>query len=160
MLNITVTGDRELISRLAAMPDKVHRSLLRKVTALALALEAKIKEKLSGNVLNVVTGALRRSIASAVEDTPTKVVGRDFSSGDVKYAAIHEFGGKTGAHDIIATKAQALAFMMGGKQVFAKSVHHPGSNIPERSYMRSSLGDMRAEIVDGLKQAVRDGLAK
>jgi HK97 gp10 family phage protein len=161
MLNVTLIGDRELIQKLNAMPSKVHAALLRKVTELAFKLESKIKaDKLSGQVLNVRTGALRASIANQVTETVTTVTGRAFSSGDVKYAAIHEFGGKIPAREIVATKAQALAFVMGGKQVFAKSVQFPGAIMPERSFMRSSLADMKPEIVEGLTEAVREGLKK
>ena len=158
LLNISVSGDKELTARLAGLPAKMHEALLRKVTGLSLMLEAKVKGKLSDDVLNVKTGALRRSIFSAVEDEASAVYGKVGSSGDVKYAAIQEFGGKTAAHDIIPTKAQALAFMMEGKQIYAKIVHHPGSQIPERSYLRSSLEDMRADIIAGLNQAVAEGL--
>lgn len=158
MISVEVDQSR-IQARLGAMPEKVHGALVRKVTALRLQLEAKIKGKLSGEVLNVRTGALRRSIFSETLDESTSVFGRAASSGDVKYAGIHEFGGKTPAHDIVPVKAQALAFMMGGKQVFAKTVHHPGSVMPERSFMRSSLGDMADEIVTGLKAAVGEGTA-
>ena len=154
LLNVTVTGDRELIARLCAMPSKVHEALLRKMTELDLNLEAKVKDKLSGQVLNVRTGALRRSIFGTVQGTPVSVVGKVASSGDVKYAAIHEFGGTTAPHDILPNKASVLAFMMGGKKVFAKIVHHPGSKMPERSFLRSSLGDMKDEIIAGLSAAV------
>jgi len=160
LLNIGVTGERELVARLGAMPQKLHDALLRKVTVLALKLEAKVKGKLSGEVLNVKTGALRRSIFSEVDDNVTSIIGKVASSGDVKYAAIHEFGGKTAAHDIIPSKAQALAFMMEGKMKFASVVHHPGSVMPERSYLRSSLADMKQDIIDGLTQAVQEGFKK
>lgn len=159
MLNVTLVGDRELVARIGAMPAKVHAALLKKVNALALKLEAKIKnEKLSGQVLNVRSGALRRSIFSQVTDTETAVTGKVASSGDVKYAAVHEFGGKIPPHDIFPVKAAALAFMMNGKQVFFKHVHHPGATMPEQSFMRSSLAEMKDEIVSGLKQAVVEGL--
>jgi phage gpG-like protein len=161
MLTIKLVGDRELVARLTAMPDRVKAALLRKVTELSFKLESKIKaDKLSGQVLNVRTGALRASIGNQVTETTTTVTGRAFSSGDVKYAAIHEFGGKTAAHEIVATKAQALAFVVGGKQMFARRVQHPGSTMPERSFMRSSLADMKPEIVEGMKEAVREGLTE
>ena len=76
------------------------------------------------------------------------------ASRDVPYARIQEFGGRTAAHEIVAIKAKALAFVADGKACFAKSVHHPGSVIPERSFMRSALDDMRGEIVGGLKSSV------
>lgn len=158
IVNITLVGSTELVAKLDAMPAVVRRVLLAKVNALTLKLEARVKAKLTNDVLNVQTGALRRSIFSTVDDTQAAVTGRVRSSGDVKYARIHEYGGVTPPHDIVPVKAKALAFVVGGKQVFAKIVHHPGSKMPERSYLRSSLADMRNEIITGLRSAVVAGM--
>ena len=159
MLNVQLVGDRELVARFSAMPGRVHAALLKKVSALALMLEGKVKgEKLSGQVLNVKTGALRRSIFETVDDSATRIVGKVASSGDVKYAAIHEFGGVIPAHDIVPDKAKALAFLLGGKQVFAMRVHIPDVEMPERSFLRSSLSEMEPQIVSGLREAAREGL--
>jgi phage gpG-like protein len=78
----------------------------------------------------------------------------------VPYAAIQEFGGKTAAHDIVAVKAKALAFSTGGDQVFARSVHHPGSTIPARSYLGGSLAEMHDEIESGFKEAILEALGQ
>jgi phage gpG-like protein len=161
MFTIELKGDRELIQRLNAMPANVRTALKTKITALALLLEAKVKDqKLSGQVLNVQSGALRRSIFGTVTDTDTSITAKVGSAGDVKYAGLHEYGGTTAAHVIEPSKAQALAFVLDGKQAFFKRVHHPGSRMPERSYLRSSLDDMRTEIVEGMRQAVLEGLSK
>jgi phage gpG-like protein len=162
MLTVNLFGDKELIAQLGEMPTKMRQALVKKMTALSLKLESKIKaDKLSGQVLKVRSGDLRASIhALPVVATDSSVTGGAAQSGDVKYGRIHEYGGKTAAHEIVATKAKALAFMMGGKQVFAKSVQHPGSVIPERSFMRSGLADMKEEIVSGIKEAVREGLIR
>jgi phage gpG-like protein len=160
LLSINLVGDRELIARFQAMPSKVHAALLKKVTALRLKLEAHIKDqKLSGQVLHVQTGNLRASIFSETIDSAESVIGRAASSGDVKYAGIHEFGGQTPAH-VIEAKGNALAFMFQGKQAFFKRVNHPGSTMPERSFMRSSLADMRDEIVQGMTDAVKGAAAE
>jgi len=152
--------DSVIRARLDSMPARVHDALLKKVSELAEKLRTHVvSDKLSGQVLNRRTGALARSIAENVEDAGTSITGKVFSSGDVKYAAIHEYGGVTAAHVIEAKNASVLAFMANGKQVFAKRVNHPGSRIPERSYMRSSLGDMTQEIIDGMTQAVKEGAA-
>ncbi len=156
MISISMTGDRELIARLTALPSGLRTILRRKIWALTLRLQARVQQKLSGQVLNVVTGALRRSIQSDVRETADGIRGVVFSTGDVKYARIHEFGGKTRAHIIEPRKAQALAFMMGGKMVFAKRVNHPGSVMPERSFLRSSLEDMREEI----RRELTDGIVR
>lgn len=154
--------DSRLRARLDAMPSAVRAALETKVRVLALKLQGHVvRDKLHGQVLNQRSGKLARSIQ---QEAPIAegdgVYGRVFSSGDVKYAKIHEFGGTTPAHDIVPKKAEALAFMAGGKQVFAKVVHHPGSKMPERSFLRSSLADMAEEITQGLKSAVVEGLKK
>lgn len=161
MINVTLTGDRELILKLQKMPVSVAAVLVTSIKMLSLKLQAKIqRDKLSGQVLKVVTGALRRSIhATPVVKTGSVVRGGVASSGDVKYAGIHEFGGRTKAHIIEPRKAKALAFMgKSGDMVFAKKVNHPGSVMPERSFMRSSLAEMAVEIVTEMKRAVVRGL--
>ena len=139
--------DSRLVARLGAMPDKLRRALSNKTTRLRLELEARVKQKLSGEVLNVRTGALRRSIFSDQTETANEISARVVQSADVPYGRIHEYGGTTPPHDIYPTKAKALAFVMNGRLTFAKVVHHPGSVIPERSFMRSSLAEMRDEII-------------
>lgn len=134
-------------------------ALLRKAEALRGALEARIREKLSGQVLQARSGALAASINSSVEDDGSALSISASSSG-VSYAAIQEFGGKTAAHDIVAVKAKALAFSAGGGAVFAKSVHHPGSTLPARSYLGGSLMEMRDEMSSSLKQAVLESLGQ
>lgn len=161
-VNVTITGDRELIARFKSMPRAVNQALYAKVLALSLRLERKVKvEKLNGQVLNRISGALARSIHSVVDRQVEYVLGRVYSSGDVKYAGIHEYGGTTKPHIIEPKKAQVLAFAgKGGSPVFAKRVNHPGSKMPERSYMRSSLHDMSVEISLGMKTAVVQAIQK
>lgn len=161
MITAELRGAPEVIAKLKRLPTTVRASLAQKVFVLAIMLQTYIRqEKLSGQVLNVISGNLRRSIQQVVINEPTKVIGRVYSSGDVKYAAIHEYGGKTAAHVIEPKKGEALAFILGGKEVFFKRVNHPGSVIPERSFMRSSLKDKTVEIQMGLKEAVVRGLAQ
>jgi phage gpG-like protein len=136
----------------------VQDALLGKADALRGALEARIQQKLSGEILQTQSGALAASIISSIENdgSDTSV---SISSTGVPYAAIQEFGGKTAAHDIVAVKAKVLEFSAGGGQVFARTVHHPGSTIPSRYYLGSSLAEMRDEIESGFKQAVLESLA-
>lgn len=151
IVNITISGDRELVARLDRMPTAVHLALKIKITQLALRLEKWVKtRKLNGQVLNRITGRLARSIGNKVTAGANWVLASVFSSGDVKYAGIHEFGGKTAPHLIVPKKAKALAF---GGGFFAK-VNHPGSKMPERSFLRSSLRDMSSQISLGMKEAV------
>jgi phage gpG-like protein len=146
------------VDALGRVPVEVVAAIRAKIRVLTVKLQQHIvADKLQGQVLHHRSGALGRSIATMLTETDGGAIGKVYSSGDVKYAAIHEFGGTTKPHDIFPVKAEALAFMMGGRQVFAKVVHHPGSRIPERSFMRSGLADMADEIVAGLRQAALEG---
>jgi len=138
-------------------PQIVQNALTEQATSFASELEARIQQKLTGEVLQTHSGALAASIFSSIggNDSDTTI---SVASTGVPYAAIQEFGGKTAAHQIIATNAKALAFRVGGDLVFAKHVNHPGSNIPARSYLESSLAEMRDEIESGFKQAILEAL--
>jgi len=146
MLNITITGDDRLSARFEAMPAKLVQALSRKMYLLTGMLrDYVIEDKLSGQVLNKRTGALQQSIQRDVETGASSVVGEVFSAGDVKYAAVHEFG---------ATFKRAVTVAWG------KPVKNPRDatfNYPERSFLRSSLGDKHDEVVQGLTDAVGEG---
>lgn len=163
MIQIGLEGDKALIAKLQRMPAAVQQVLLNKFTALAIKLEAYIKnQKLAGQVLNRKSGALARSINHRVVSAVNSITAYVFSAGDVKYAAIHEYGGKTSPHLILPKNAHRLFFYWKklGKNVRLKQVNHPGSVMPERSYMRSSLRDMSSEISLGMKTAYVEGIMR
>lgn len=135
---------------LGAMPERIRAALVAKAGVLAAKLQAKIEQKLSGEVLQMKSGALAGSIGVTIEETSGGVVVRLATSADVKYAAIHEFGGVIPPHEIVPDKAKALAFLVGGKQAFAARVNLPAIAMPERSYMRTSLAEMADDIRDEL----------
>lgn len=137
--------------------DAVSVALADKADALRAALEAQVIANLSGEVLKPRSGALIDSISSDIDDDGSGVTATVESS-DVPYAAILEYGGKTAAHDIIATKARALAFIAGGTLRFAKLVHHPGSTIRAFAYMGTALDALQDDIEGGLKDAVLEAL--
>jgi len=154
MFSLEIEGDVDLGVRFAALPAAVQAALAAKAVQLAAALKAYVvQDELSGHVLHAKTGALRDSIDAEVTDDGQRVVVRVFSNGDVRYAAIQEFGGRTPAHDIRPVKAKALAFLMGGRTVFARIVHHPGSTIPARPYLGPAMAQMGPRIIAELKAA-------
>ena len=143
---------------LAAMPERIAAALSAKANVLAAELQAKIQQKLAGGVLNTKSGALAGSIGVATDDSSADVSAR-IATSDVKYAAIQEFGGTIPPHQIVPDKARALAFLVGGKQVFAARVQLPTVTMPERSYMRSSLAEMADEIREELTVAVVEAMS-
>lgn len=157
MFAVELEGLEATNARLDAYPSALAAALATKASELAAALADLVKnDKLAGGVLNARSGALAASIAADVSADVDSVRASVGSNGDVKYAAIQEYGGKTGAHEILPTKVEALAFMVGDAVRFARKVEHPGSLIPERSYLRASLDEMSGEIVSTLAEAAAE----
>lgn len=142
---------------IAFAAEAVQAALVARADQLRAMLEDRIKQNLSGDVLAVRSGALLNSISTALEDDGTDVTVTAQSTG-VPYAAILEYGGKTAAHDIVPVKGQALAFIVGGAQRFARVVHHPGSTIKAYGYLGGALDELEGEITSGLKDAVLEAL--
>ena len=159
MLSVTLRGAGSLGAALDDLPACVMAAVAARSSALADQLLTLVHAKLAGGVLQPRSGALAASIGV---DGPRiegdHVVTSLFAGGDLRYAAIQEYGGTTSPHEILPSRAKALAFLTGGGEVFARRVHHPGSHIPERSYLRSSLGEMAAEIEAQMKSAVVDAV--
>lgn len=154
MIETQIVGDTAVLARLDSMPLRIHARVLQTVTRLGIDLHALVVAKLSGTVLHRRTGRLAQSQNRRVTDTPVEITTAvGFNRGTVPYGAIHEFGGTTRAHVIEAINAAALRFQVGGKTVFAKKVNHPGSKIPERSFLRSSLKEMAPEAIAEIKAA-------
>ena len=150
-------GLAELQARLALLPGSIASGMLDQAQTLSDALADRVRDKLSGDVLNVGTGALRDSISSEVEQG-NGAQASVYVDGNLPYAAIQEYGGVTKGYIIEAVNAKALAFKWQGKQAFFKRVMHPGSVIPARSYLRSSLADMTGDIIQGFTDALNEVL--
>lgn len=133
--------------------EAVQAALIERADRLRAMLEDKIKQNLSGDVLAARSGRLLNSISSDVEEDGSAITISAESTG-VPYAAILEYGGKTSAHEIVAVKAKALAFIVGGARRFAGIVQHPGSTIQAYAYMGGALDALEGEITSGLKAAV------
>lgn len=156
MIKAVLVGDPSRITEsIRSLFPKIKFEVGRSMARLVIALSNKIKfEKLTGQVLRNRSGRLRDSISPRVTESGNTVVGEVGTN--VAYASIHEYGGRTPAHDIFPRKGRALAFMMGGKQVIVKSVHHPGSVFPERSFMRTALNEMEPQIRAEFENAISE----
>src|SRR5271154_6932377 len=127
MITVEITGAAEIAQAFNRLPAKVESSLVRQMGELEAELIDRVRQKLSGEVLEPRSGALRDSIRGDNSVGLVVVVG----SFGIPYAAIQEFGGTTSPHDIFPSTARVLAFVTGdGQEAFATVVHHPGSRIP------------------------------
>jgi phage gpG-like protein len=160
MIRAVIVGDpnkvpRYILSKFPQIQGAVRVSMAR----LVLKLASKIKgEKLSGQVLRNKTGTLRRSISPSVSGSETFAEGK--VSTNIEYARIHEYGGRTPPHVILPKRGRALAFSWKGQDVFFAKVNHPGSAMPERSFMRTALEEMKPEILEEFNNAIMQVVSK
>ena len=133
-------------------------------------------EKLTGQVLNVRTGTLRRSIIFTPAKESGGLITGQLQAGvgnkALVYARIHELGGTIPAHDIRPKNKLALRFanprtgarytkagklarrQVEGAVIFAKIVHMPAVYIPARPYMRPTAEENRPRLVNLIEQQI------
>lgn len=152
---VTVDDSRARI-KIQGIPEKVRQNLRRIIPPLTWKLKGLVEQKLQPGAL--FNRRPKWNIRATMNETPMELVGKVFvdpASEGYVYAAIHEFGGQTKAHVISAVNARALYFYWAkvGAFVSFRTVNHPGSKIPERSYMRSSFHEMEMQIIEKLQEA-------
>jgi phage gpG-like protein len=147
----TIIGGKAVIKNLNSFHEKLHAELLRTVTKLGAQLELLVKQKLSGPVLKAPTGNLKGSINTKIEDTKTAITASVGTSvGAIPYARIHEYGGT-----ILPKNGPYLVFKT------PDGAWHKVTQVvmPERSYLRSSLGDLEQTIEKQIRLACRRAAA-
>ena len=139
--------------RLNALAGKVRASAAQAVQANTQQLLERVQDKLSGEVLNVRSGALLRSIVETGLNIDTAGVGDSVASdGSAAYAHIQEYGGRVNIPEIVPRSAKALTFDYGGKLVFARHVAAHSVDIPQRSFLRSSLAEQAQSFADDIRR--------
>lgn len=160
MIDIQLRGDDLVIAELDILPRRLQDELVKAVTGLAINVRDKVQtEHLSGptgvHSLSVITGALRRDVIESVEvEEGQAVIGRIFYAGDVPYAAIHEFGGIIHIPEIEPKSAQALHFVIDGKDIFTRRTRAHDVSMPERAPLRTGFSESEEAIIEGLYAAV------
>lgn len=154
-------------ARFANATQALHERLLGIVRTETDAVAEMAKARLAELFPN--PARMQAAIGTLVTATATTIEGTVSAEG-LPYLAIHEFGGVTAPHTIFPVNAQALRFAADGAAVFkpgstagtdivfTKAVNHPGSVMPERSYMRYGLAQRASAIREAFAQAARDSL--
>lgn len=166
-----------LLSMLKGYPERVATSLVSAMNRLTIAIQARVKEKLSGEVLHVRTGTLRRSINREV-----RYAGHGLIEGivgtNVEYAAIHEYGfhgTETVRAHVRKIREHSKMYLFGTASGMARTEmrwkrgkltggianvkeHSRTVNMPERSFLRSTLKDFEQRIKDELQAAAAKAL--
>jgi hypothetical protein len=168
-VDIKAIGLIEQQARLTNVPtaaDRGMRSFVRQGTD---TLREMVKQNISDRFHS--TGPLYQSVRSAVTETADTITGSVVAGLPpfVAYAAAQEYGVTIQIPEISPVRAQALAFMGGGRMgfssgggesgmVFAKRVRAHPVTLPERSYARTALADFRQPFRDGIRAIVQSTL--
>jgi phage gpG-like protein len=157
-IRVTIVGDIELKARFAALYPKARDAVRNAVSRLTIGLQNKVvSEKLSGQVLKNRTGTLRRSIIERVEESATSITG--IVGTNLVYAAAHEYGfqGTVNVREHTRRISQAFGRPIAPVEATVRA-HSMRMNLPERSYLRSSLREYQPTIEDGLSSAVKEAV--
>jgi phage gpG-like protein len=152
MLSATLVGSNAVAAKLNRVPAMITARLERVTLRFCLDLSARVKaRKLSGQVLNVQTGRLRRSIHHEVMVSGSRIVGAVGTN--VSYARIHEFGGtvQRSAHNRLIRSAWGRPL----RYPVWQSVRAHSARFPERSFLRSALTEMRSDYRTRVDAAVK-----
>lgn len=156
MLRGQLTGDKRVVDAIRQRVPAITQRVERAIERLTVILTQRVKLKLTDDVLRVRTGRLRRSITFVINGKGTNQV-EGVVGTNVEYARIHELGfnGAVNVKAHLRTIKQAW-----GKPIEPKSVQVGGFsrqvNLPARSFLRTALNDMRADVNTELEKATRD----
>lgn len=159
MITAQLIGSQELIRKFLMLGPATKKSLTTSFTALVYKLQANVKrDKLSGQVLSVRTGTLRRSIYGKVVAKDTFIYG--VVGTNVKYAAAHEYGfkGKVTVREHLRKITKAYGKDLAEPKSVMVMAYSRKMNLPERSFLRSALKDMEPEITQTLENVLRTSL--
>lgn len=152
---VNVAGADELVAWFQSRPAALDAQLGSAFSSIATALYARVLDKLAGDVVNAGNGRLREAITPSSDERSARVY---VSTADTPYAGALEFGASI-PEQLIATKnGKALAFAVGGSQVFAKQVTHPAFVLPPHSFLRSALADLAPDALATLDDAVVEAM--
>lgn len=149
MLTIEVIGDKALLASLSSMPQRMRQKLRAVIGDQMIALRLRVQQRI-GTLFVQRSGKLMNSIKADMSETPSSVEASVFSEG-VVYARIHEYGGIINHPG--SSKLQAWTDKDGRLIVTHYTKPHE-IPIPERSYLRASLAERRAQIDLALYEAV------
>jgi hypothetical protein len=158
MISANLLGDEAALDRLRALPDAASAGLARAIAKLGIDLQSNVQQnKLSGQVLNVRSGALKSSIDVTIDQSGTGVTATVFT--DLDYGDAQEYGFSGTVNVRASLRLIKEAF---GRPIAAKTVsvgaHSRRMDLPERSFLRSALDDMRPDISAGVEDALREAI--
>lgn len=160
MLNVEFIGGDAIAAVLKAYSDGVQSAVEKSIGRSVLKLQREVmRNRLSGQVLNVRTGNLRRSIQhQQVTSSGGLVVGE--VNTNVRYGVAHEYGfaGTVNVKASMRRIRQAFGRPLKSPRYVQIRAHSRNVKLPERSFLRSALRDMKPKIEADLQKSIKRAL--
>lgn len=149
MLSLTFNGsDSRVIAWLQSSASELVAVLrLQLLQEMIETRDVVVEDKLSGDVLDVQSGTLRRAQHADVAVSGTTITGAVSTDPSAsKYGIVQEMGGTFNVREHLRRSSL-------GHEAW---IREHSITFPERSFLRSTLAEMAPQIVEGLQNAVDD----
>lgn len=159
MLKMEFIGGDVLAAVLRSYGGKVQTAIVQSIGRSALRLQSEVMDnRLSGQVLNIRTGNLHRSIHQQVTSSDGLVVGE--VNTNVRYGVAHEYGfaGTVNVKASMRQIRQAFGRLLKSPRYVQIRAHSRNVKLPERSFLRSALRDMKPDIEADLQKSIERAL--
>lgn len=159
MLKMEFIGGDVLAAVLRSYGGKVQTAIVQSIGRSALRLQSEVMDnRLSGQVLNIRTGNLHRSIHQQVTSSGGLVVGE--VNTNVRYGVAHEYGfaGTVNVKASMRQVRQAFGRPLKSPRYVQIRAHSRNVKLPERSFLRSALRDMKPGIEADLQKSIERAL--
>ena len=159
MLKMEFIGGDVLAAVLCSYGGKVQTAIVQSIGRSALRLQSEVMDnRLSGQVLNIRTGNLHRSIHQQVTSSGGLVVGE--VNTNVRYGVAHEYGfaGTVNVKASMRQIRQAFGRPLKSPRYVQIRAHTRNVKLPERSFLRSALRDMKPDIEANLQKSIERAL--
>ncbi len=145
-----VTGGERVVANLRGIAAELPERVARVVTEFAIDVTATAKLKVSGDVLKVRTGRLRRSIHYEVNKQPGRVSG--IVGTNVEYAAVHEHGfdGPQSVRSFMRMQTQAFGRSIVPRRVSVGAFTRH-MTIKARPFLAPALASTSPSLADRLR---------
>lgn len=164
MIVATVHGAREIVLDFGRLGTRLSQRIAATMQRLGFMLQATVKSpNLSGGVLHVRTGHLRASIGTTttVDAGATTTRVGIFGGPTEVYGRVHEYGfrGTVSVREHLRTVRQAFGRPLRNPVFATVRAHERSMDLPERSFLRSALAELRPTIIRDMDAAVTEGLS-
>ena len=157
MIRIEVVGDHDVVAMLQHVGAATEQRLQQAVGRTTLQLQRRVMQgKLSGQVLGVRTGTLRRSINPGTYTVfepglATGVVGTNLS-----YGVVHEYGytGPVSVRAHLREVRQAFGRQLKTPRSVMVRPHTRSVDLPARSFLRTALQEIEPLFQSEIRAAV------